>query len=401
MKTGTIMEDRDDFKDEKILGLPVPAFSLPLFRDQGIIFLALLSFDIFLGPVVNYKEIVPVSEFVYQLKDSRRLSELYAGIAENNMTTLSISDKENVAIARYFHQSSDAATIVSILLVGTLPTVDVNRIQQVAQNTINRTQANPELIGKEFFANLKNYVDELQHELPSEKTKKPVKLIQEGRPIRSLNLQNIGGFYLIDLNSHIVDFRFLPQWLEDKSVDLKQLAEKSLDAIMSLKRGTVGSFFFSNLHFLIAKARNTDLVGFIYLPSPSPIFASHINSWILIFLDALAENWKQSSRNEIMAALQFLDVAGMRNQPKDQVLSIFHILLRSEKIKPITNQMNQKSFSIDPPPMVSSTQWASLKNLEGNISIMKLSEQWMSPTLNTVLLLNWAESRNLVSFLER
>ncbi len=389
-------EDYGDVIDEKINDLPIKIFSLPVFRDYGVYFIALLKFDMFLGPVVYYKEIMPGSEYLGNLLNIRRMAEVYAGLAENSIRKVTISDREIVLVGRIIENEDMEST--TLLLVSVLPSDQTNTLENAVQSALNSSAGAPESIGEE----LKNEISKLQNQASKMVKEKKLgisfKILSENRPFKNLNMTNIKGALIVDKESKFVDFRFIPQFIGQTKISPKEFIGEIADTLLAIKQEKLTSVYIENVHFISATL-DTNFFIFLFLPSPNPVFASRITKWIFPFLAALRLHWKIASQEEVFTALQFLDKAGTRRTPENYIFKIAQIALMSNRLKPISNIENSDAFRIDPPPYISNKQWDSLKNLDGTLSIAQLADLWLSSKLETIMILQWAVSRNLISYL--
>lgn len=389
-------EDFGDVVDEKINDLPLKIFSLPIFRDYGIYFIALLKFDMFLGPVLYYKEIMPGSSYLGNLLNIQQLAEVYAGLANNNIRTLTISEREKVVVGR-IHDDEDMESSI-LLLVGTLSTENTTLLEESVQTALRLAEGAPDKIGEALKKEITRKQEEASKQLKSKKLGKTFKILSEDRPFKNLNMTNIKGALIVDKENHYIDFRFIPQFLQQNKIVPKDFLEELTETLIVIKPRKLVSVYIENVHFVSATLDSTFYL-FLSLPSPNPMFASSIGEWIFPFISALKIHWKNASREEIFTAFQYLDKAGSRRPPEHFIFAITQIALMSDRLKPTANQENQQAFQIEPPPNIGKKQWEQLQTLDGSLTISELANLWLVSKLETIFILQWAVSRNLISYL--
>ncbi len=389
-------EDYGDIIDEKINDLPLRIFSLPIFRDYGIYFIAILKFDMFLGPVLYYKEIKQGSEYLGNLLNIRRMAEVYAGLAENSIRQLTISDREVVLIGRIIEKEDMEST--TLLLVSMLPSDKTKLLENAVQSALLSSGGSPEKVGEVLKQEISAIENQITKTITTKKLGIAFKVLSDNRPFRNLNLTNIKGALIVDKETRFVDFRFIPQFIDQKTIVPKEFMNELADTLLAIKQGKLASVYVENIHFISATS-DSQFFLFLFLPSPNPIFASRIAEWIFPFIAALKIHWKNASHEEVFTALQFLDKAGIRRTPEGYIFKITQIALMSDRLKPIANTENSDAFSIEPPPNISNKQWKSIRHLDGTYSISQLADIWLISKLETIFILQWAISRNLISYL--
>ncbi len=393
-----VQEDVDDeLYNEKINELPVSIFSRPFFRDFGLYFLALIKFDMFLGPVLYYHETSKGSEYIQNLLDIRRLAEIYAGFENNTIKVVTINDREIVLVSRLLEEHEGMET-TTLFLVGIMKNDNLDEIGKAVQLSLNKSGGDPNKIAEILKNSILNIKEEKKNEVKAKKLGKSFKILAEERPVKSLNLQNIKGAIILDVSMGIADFRLMPQWVGQQNLFVKDFVEDIESSIKILKPKTISSIYHNNVHFVVYTADKNFFI-FLYMPSPNPLFASNVGNWLSILIKVLKTDWKTASRRELHTTLQYLDMAGIRSPPNDFIEMTFKLLIHSDRIYPITNTENFELFSITLPEIMKPINLDPLKNLGGEKTISEIADEWLTNNLEVVFIMQWARSRNLISFL--
>lgn len=395
------MAEIDEWDEEKFTELEIPPFTLPALRDFGIHFIALIEFDLFMGPVVYLKEIKTGSTFINQLYDIRKLSEVYAGLARTNLDNIGVNAKlqgEQIAVARFDPNGDE--DITSVLLISCLPDANLTDVQALAEKTITRAGGQAENMQDALQNAVKEVVDKISTSYTTTKTDQSIDLRMEERPMKSLGLNHINGFFLIDLGTNSADFRNLPVWLNNKNYDPKEILKTLEPQFAEIQENEITTIFVKSLPFLATKIPDKKIYSFLSLQDTGIRVANSIGNWFSTCAMVIAEEWKQASKSEVHSVLSLLDEATYRGTPINRVSQVSRILIRSERIKPVTNTGVEFDFDIQPPTFIAASYWNDLKELEGKLSIAEISELWVDPVMNVVHILEWARTRDLIVFVQ-
>jgi hypothetical protein len=392
------MSDVDDWDEEKFTELEIPLLALPVLRDLGIHFIALIEFDLFLGPVVTLKEIRPGSTFIHQLYDIRKLSEVYAGLARTNLDSIGIADKfqgEQIAVARIDPGGDE--DITSVILISCQLDKNVEEVQDLADRIIQKSGGLSDNITLALQEAVKEVVDKISTSYKSKsQTKTTIELKIEDRPMKSLGLNYVNGYFLVDLKNRSADFRNLPVWVNGKNFDPKEVMEILDKQFDEIEEKEVATLFIKSIPFLGTKIVGKEIYTFLLLEDTGLRVANSISNWYYTLSEVISEEWKQANRNEIHNILSYLDESTFRSIPLERVAQVARILIRSNRIKPITKSGVEIEFENQIPTFIAGQYWNALKHLDGKLTISEISENWVERVINVVMILEWARTRNLI-----
>jgi len=384
----------ENWDDEKYTSFELSSFTLTVLRDFGVYFISMIEFDIFLGPVVTLTEVVSGSRFVEQLKNSRKLSEVYAGFARTNLNEFSSDDKsgnEKIAVSRISPEGDE--DVVSVLIISMRDDQYMQEVKKLSEAIINFSGGYASELDKNIQNAVRQYAE--RSKTTFEKKDKSLTLIfdNENRPLKSLGLSFINGFFTIDLKNKFCDVSNLPLWIDEIKFDVKDLLNSIQNQLIDIKN-EITTVFINGIPFM-AKKGNSEVYTFLTLKHSSVGYVNSISKWFAIVTHSLSEEWRLADRREILAVLSFLDEAGIRGTIPASVESISNLLIQSMRITPITNY-NVKELYDSGPYFLSTSRWDDLLNMNGSMTIEEISRMWMETILSTTLLLDWARSRKLI-----
>ena len=126
-------------EDEWIKSLKVPGMALPALRDLRIQFMALIEFDILLGPVVYINELRSGSSYIKKLRRYETLSEVYAGLARSPQHTVSTLEEDISVFRRADDKEVD---LVTVFLISCLPNSDLEPVKELGQKALHNSKGN-------------------------------------------------------------------------------------------------------------------------------------------------------------------------------------------------------------------------------------------------------------------
>ena len=389
----------ENWDDRKYMTVELSSFTLPVLRDFGVYFIAMIEFDIFLGPVVTLTEIMQGSTFISQLKNSRQLSEVYAGVARTNLNEITVDDKtktEKIAVSRITPDSEE--DLVTVLLISVNDDRYLDEVKKLGEIIIQKSGGSSEDLANVIQTSIRNHIEAAKTTFEKKDESLKLTFDNENRPLKSLGLSNINGFFLVDLKSKYCEFNNLPLWIDEVKFNAKDVLS-SIEGQLKDIKNEITTIFINGIPFMAVKGRN-DTFGFICLKSTSIGHVSIISKWFSILVEALSDEWKSADRREILAVLTLIDEAGIRGTTPERIRSLGNLLIRSMRIKPIVNY-NLPELNDPPPYFLSKSRWDDIISFNGMMTIDETALSWMESVLATVLLLDWARSRRLIFLLDK
>lgn len=379
-------------EDEWIKVLRIPGMALPALRDLRIQFLALIEFDIMLGPVVFINELKSGSSYIKKLRQYETLSEVYAGLARSPQHTVSTLE-EDISVFRY--EADGGVDLTSVLLISCLPNSDLEPVRELGQKALFNSKANAELLGRELSKTLREKLTVEKKIVRSDKQSFLI-YVDDDRIQKELEYNNIKGIAILDLETKNVDVRNLARWIDGKEIIPKafiQFVDNQLESIIE-KAST--SLIYQNIPFLATKVKNKEIYIILQINQNELKILLEIKDWFNPFAQVLGNELKQATMSEIKLALSLFDEAKKRNTPHEYLMTYTTMLLRNEKIKPNIGDGFDSEFQ--PPAFINMDQWVRIFQLDGEKTISQLLKQWKIDPIELVTILEWARARNLVVF---
>ncbi|MHA2251996.1 MAG: hypothetical protein ACXAD7_16655 [Candidatus Kariarchaeaceae archaeon] len=380
--------------EEWVRTLSIPGIALPGLRDLRILFVALLEFDLLLGPVAYSNEISRGSSFIKKLLSQHTLSEAYAGVARSPQHQFKTRE-EDIVVFRY--EPEGEIDRVNVLLISCMPNSDLEPVTELGQKAMFRAKGKPELIGRELSSCLREKLT-FDKKYKTLDLKTELIIWDDDRLQKPLDLDYVKGLLIYDLESKIADVRNLPMWIDGKEIIPKVLLSFIDNQIQSIGSGSATSLLFKNLPFLATKISKKETYVIIYIHDKGLIAMKKISHWLIPLADTLVNEWKLASQDEILSGLTMFDQAKKRNTTPEYQVKYARMLFRSERIRPIEGRGNETS--IDPPLYINKEIWGKIGNLDGKLSLAEMSKQWKIDLIDIVTLFEWARIRNLVEFLQ-
>ncbi len=390
----------DELVSEMYKDFNIPNYFVPVFRDMGINFICFIEFDIEIGQVVYISEIKTGSEYINEIRNIGKLSQVYAGVAENNIDEFSVSDLEKIVVARLDVETETYAQTVSVLLVSCLPTSETSEIQKIAQSTLTKSKARPDLIPKLFYQKLQEYNFKKLSVIRLKGDQQKLKINSSSRITEELNFQFIKAFLLIDLNTNVVDLRFFPQSIKDKSIESIEFLSLLVDYHQTVRPFEMRTIIFNNIPFqYLSSDKNTIVV--LYFSETEIYGTARFTEISEGIIKIIYDNWKDASKIEQLHLFELFDLTLTKKIPLASIEKYAQISLRSERIIPTINHDMLFDLKIEIDPLINSQLWANLKSLNGEESVHELTQAWNKNILQTILLLEWARVRNVLSYVDK
>ncbi|MHA2098612.1 MAG: hypothetical protein ACW99A_07985 [Candidatus Kariarchaeaceae archaeon] len=380
--------------DEWVKTLKIPGMALPALRDLRIQFIALIEFDIMLGPVMFINELRSGSSYIKKLRQYETLSEVYAGLARSPQHTVSTLE-EDVSVFRY--DVDDEVDLTSVFLISCLPDSNLEPVRELGQKALFNSKADAELIGRELSKTLR---EKLTFEKKVGRSDKQSFLIytDDERLQKELDYQHIRGIAIVDLDTKNVDVRNLARWIEGKEIIPKAFIQFFDNQIDSVVENSSTSLLYQDIPFLATKVPNKEVYIILQVNKNELEALLEIKDWFNPFGQVLGNELRVASAAEIRIALSLFDEAKSRNTPHEYLMTYATMLLRNEKIKPNIGDGFDEEFQ--PPEFISMDQWVRIFQLDGQKTIAQLVKQWKIDPIDLVTILEWARARNLVVFFQ-
>lgn len=379
-------------EEEWVKTFKIPGMALPALRDLRIQFIALIEFDIMLGPVVFINELRSGSSYIKKLRQYETLSEVYAGLARSPQHTVSTLE-EDIAVFRY--EADDGIDLTSVFLISCLPDSNLEPVRELGQKALFNSKGNAEQIGRELSKTLR---EKLTFEKKVIRPDKQSFLIymDEDRITKELDYKNIKGLAILDLETKNVDVRNLARWIGGKEIIPKAFIQFFDNQLGSVIDNASTSLIYQNIPFLATKIENKEIYVILHINQNELSSLLEIKDWLNPFGQVLGNELKQATVSEIKLALSLFDEAKERNTPHEYLQTYATMLLRNEKIKPNIGDGFDAEFQ--PPEFISMDQWVKIFQLDGEKTISQLLKQWKIDPIDLVTILEWARARNLVVF---
>ncbi len=381
-------------EDEKIRNLSIPGIALPGLRDLKIQFIALIYFDLFLGPVVYINEIQRGSSFITKLKDQRTISEVYAGVADVDVDELSNID-DNIAVFRYIVKKENAEDVKTILLISCLAGTDLDLVKELGKNALPRARGDPAVLGFELSKYMREKLN-LVKKFKTEKISDKIVILDENRLKKPLEYDRIKGIMIVDYNARLADFRNFPQWLE--GVEITEYSFLNfLDLLSSsILENKITSLIYQDNIILATKFDNENLFVVIAIEEDDITRLKKIAKCFIPYSKQLRAQWKLSSPEEIRLSLSFLDMAIHRGTVVEDLERYVNMILRSSKIIPTLNHNieidEQNNTSLD------KDIWDKITAIDGEKSLLDISKDWGLSMIELIPPLEWCRLRELLIY---
>ncbi len=385
----------DWFDEEKLKKLNLPGVILPGLRDLKIYFIAFIEFDLFLGPVVYYKELRKGSQYIKKLSNSRTIAEIYGGLARSDLDRIS-NPVEDVYVFPY-EKIVDNVETVSVLLISLIKNSDPNPIISMGSRVIQLSKGEPDEIGSSFA----NYMRDIlftQHVFNLRENLK-FHILDDDRILGPLETEYFKGILIVDYESKLCDVRNLPKLYHGVDLDLKIISyvDKLSEFIFS---DGLTSLFYKGIPFLAIAHPKRD-VKLLFLVDTIPTNVSmRVNKLIIEFSKVFVENWKLTSNKQIQIAIDVLERMIFRSTKEDIMGRYLNLILRSSHICPEFNREINQEILLRP-DYISKNDWRLIISIAGIESLMTIFDNWKQHPLEIITLLEWAHERNLIHYLEK
>ncbi|MCY3412928.1 MAG: hypothetical protein INQ03_14920 [Candidatus Heimdallarchaeota archaeon] len=394
------MEDDDWLKgeddwisEEKTRNLSIPGIALPGLRDLKIQFVALIEFDLFLGPVVYINELSRGSSYINKLRDHQTISEVYAGVARADVeTTTTLEDL--IAIFRFDQEGT--ADVTTVLLISCIPGADLDPVKELGSVALFRSKGDPDAIGQELSKYLREQLSKTKKFKAKDRDK--IVILDENRLQKSLDYERIKGIAIIDYSSKLADFRNFPSWVSGVELIEMELVNFIDQMTASIAESKITSFIYKDNILLATKIEKSNLFIILLIEEEDILALRKTQSWIIPFAEELSIQWKLASSTEISLALQVLDAAIYRGTMINDVKKYVNMILRGAKLKPTLNP--DMEVSIIQNTGIEEKIWNNMLSLDGSRNIIELSIQFDLELIDLLPALEWARLRDIVIYFE-
>lgn len=390
------LKSKDDswIDDEKTRPLSLPGIALPGLRDLRIQFIALLEFDLFLGPVVHYNEIQRGSSYIARLLDHQRISETYAGVADTDVDELTTLE-DSIAVFRFKHD--EKAQYYTVLLISCIRGTDLDQVNELGKNALFKSKGNPEKLGIELSKYLREKLSVVK-KFRSEYIKDKIIILDENRITKPLPYDKVKGLVIIDYQAKLADFRNFPTWVNGQEIREMDFVNYIDKLSTSIKEDHITSLIYQNNIILTTKYSQENLFVSIIIEEDDIIKLRKIGEWFLSLTKLLSTQWKFSSPRELNLSIGILNSAIIRGTIISDMENYIKMALRSTKLKPILN--HHIDFSNMKSSTISDEDWERILTLDGNNSINTLVKEWNKDILELIPLLEWARIREIIIYFE-
>ncbi len=387
------MSDESWIEEEKTLDLMIPGIALPGLRDLKILFIAIIVWDTFLGPVTSVKEISRGSSYISKIKDHRTIAEVYAGVARSDLETLTQLEDE-IVVSRYLPEGKEDVT--TVLLISCIPGSDLDPVRELGSAALVRSQGDPDLLGLELSKYLREtlysktkYVDVEQ--------KRKILILDGNRIQRPLNQKYVKGILTIDYGSKLADFRHFPQFYNGKEIKTLAFMEYIDHQLSFTKSDTATSLLYHGESFLIIKIGHTEFYICFLVDIQDVVTLNKIGRWLIPYVKNLSLMWKTSSKKAIVKSLEILDILVERDTVEEILEEYTQMILRGHTIRPCLRE--NANFNIEIPSYLDMDAWEILKNLDCEKNLLVLQEELRINFVDLLALLEWARQRRLIDYL--
>lgn len=379
-------------EDEWIKSLKIPGMALPALRDLRIQFVALIEFDIMLGPVVYINELRSGSSYIKKLRRYETLSEVYAGLARSPQHTVSTLE-EDISVFR--RNNDKEVDLVTVFLISCLPKSDLEPIKELGQKALFNSKGSHETIGREISKTLREKLTVEKKILRKDK-QSFLLYTDENRLQKEFEFKTIKGIAILDSETKNVDVRNLARWINGKEIIPKEFIQFFDNQIGSIAENASTSLLYQDIPFLATKVKDKEIYIILHINENELGSLLEIKDWLNPFGEVIGNEFKQASMSEIKIALSLFDEAKVRNTPHEYLMTYATMLLRNEKIKPNVGDGFDEEFQ--PPEFISMDQWVKIFQLDGEKTIAHLLKHWKIDPISLVTILEWGRARNLIVF---
>lgn len=387
------MEDAWD-DDTKARDLVIPGMALPGLRDLKIQFVALLIFDLFLGPIVYINELSRGSSYIQKLKDYQTLSEVYAGVARAEVDTLTTLE-DSIAVFRYVPEGN--TDITTVFFISCLPDADLSPVRKIGSKVLSRSRGDPQKIGSELSTILRELQSQ-DKDYRRQEDGTTIRIMEGERTRKPLKYDFIKGFGLIDLESRVADFRNIPESVNGGDIIAAQFLNFLDSQYISLKPGTTNSLLYQNIPVMIVKERDLDIFFILIVNTPDISKIIAVGNWLNLTSSVLGSEWRFSNELEVEISLEILDMAYKMTTPEHFLTTYMRMAMRSSRIKPILQKENR--LGINFPEYISTDLVRCFDACDGTRSILEMANNFGIDPFEFIKFLEWAKIRNLVMYMQ-
>jgi len=380
--------------DDKGKFLPIPGMALPGLRDLRVQFVAVIEFDIFMGPVVHLNEISKGSSYIKKLKNYQTVSEVYAGYARADVDIFT-TPEDIIAVFRYEHE--EQTDITTILMISCIPETDMEPIRIIGSRALNRARGDPDVIGKELSLSLREFqLSAKMFERAASDVK--IKILSEDQILRPLDFSFIKGFCMIDLESNIADFRYFPRYLDGRDLEPPHVLSFLDLQYEYISPNHTTSLLFNGLPLILNRVGTSDIFFLTVVAQVDLLQIQQMGDWLKIAAVDIEREWRYASKNEVISMLSILELSFTLDSPPDFIKNYLHTALVSDKLKPLLVNFKQSDF--DSPAYISEQLWQSMDSFQGDQTVLQLCASFKFDYFTFIRFLEWGKQRNIIEYLK-
>ena len=382
----------------------ISPFNVVALREIGVLMIAIVNFDLVVGPQSLVFEVVRGSKFLRQIENPVTLSEIYTGYARTDVENLELVN-EKVVLARHFNKDSKQTDTPTLLFISCLKTADIEKVSRIARTLLLKTDGHYERIDQVLRDLFKEIKDDSREEFQiADET-----FIVENRSILKENgpkFKNVNGFILVDTKFNKVDARFMPLWIGRTKLDAYEIVEFVMNQKSSYgRKEPVLSMLFKGLQLLVlsgTSASNKRGLCIVITKLGKNLNLDTLEFWITRFLDVVFMNKTLlNNTNRVFSTLYFIETYSKSFLPSYIGKDLLSLLLEANNMIP-ENLVHKKllaSFEMPIFDLDASITPEILTDFNGSNSLLQLSEKYKVdlPTLATFTL--FCVSRGLIVLL--
>ncbi|MHA2503633.1 MAG: hypothetical protein ACXAE3_12275 [Candidatus Kariarchaeaceae archaeon] len=382
-------------EDEKSMELVIPGVILPGFRDLRIQFIALIVFDLYLGPVVYLNEISKGSSYISKLRDYQTVSEVYAGVARADVDILTNPD-DIIAVFRREHE--DNPELSNVLLISCIPGSDMDPIKRIGGRALMRSRGDPQRISDELANALRDYQTGAQFFDRADGSQK-IKILDDNQIANPLSYSFIKGFTMVDLDTKFSDFRYFPKLYAGREIEPISILNYFDRQFKEIFSGKISSFLFNGMTFTVTRVKNSSTYFIALVDDPNVAQIARLGDWMQLTNGSLKDGWRFANDREIRFTIEILNMSFEMASPPKFVQNYIQTSIRCAKLKPLIVLDNLDQ--IDRPEYVSDDMWNSLSEVNGSHSIFDLAEKTGADLFDYLRFMEWGRHRHIFEYLTK
>ncbi len=339
--------------------------------------IALVKFDLVIGPQVWKLEIMRGSRLIKQLENPVTLAEVYMGYARTDVEILELLN-EKVVLARHYGDAAETDT-PSLLFVSCIKTAKIDRVRSLAGVLMHKTKADT----KKFDSAMRSAIREDKSVASAQVEVQEQKFTVDANTIvkRGDEFKNVHGFIFVDTKFHRVDARFMSKWVGATKIDAYEITKHVLSQKANFaRRKKAITLLYKGLELLVVESDDKEARGLaiVMQKEGSTTASSVIAFWLGHLLSVMhAAPNLQKKPQSIIRALAYIETFTDKFIPRHTGKELLSIVLEADALFPelVINERLINSFEM---PVFSPENGISadlLRKFDGKHTLIEICEE--------------------------